>query len=161
LILIDILIQSINEFKTPMICTVNLWSFYWWGNCNQTNIINKPSRRGVLDTTLCDKVCQWLVAGQWFSPGTLVSSTNTTDRHDITEILLKVALSTITHKPINKMNISLQALSLMWCCSSKWNSPLKVICQPLLNFKFNINIIKSIIKIKFQVFFFNSNSEIL
>jgi hypothetical protein len=32
---------------------------------------------------------------QWFSPGTQVSSTNKTDRHDITEILLKVALNTI------------------------------------------------------------------
>ena len=30
----------------------------------------------MLDTTLCDKVCQWLVAGRWFSFGTLVSSTN-------------------------------------------------------------------------------------
>jgi len=52
-------------------------------------------RRGVLDTTLCDKVCQWLTAGKWFSPGTLISSINKTDRHDITEILLKVALNTI------------------------------------------------------------------
>ena len=49
-------------------------------------------RWGVLDTTLCDKVCQWLAAGQWFSPGTPVSSTNKTDRHDIAEILLKVVL---------------------------------------------------------------------
>jgi hypothetical protein len=24
--------------------------------------------RGVLDTTLCDKVCQWLATGRWFSP---------------------------------------------------------------------------------------------
>jgi hypothetical protein len=46
-------------------------------------------------TTLCDKVCQWLTAGQWFSPGPPLSSTNKTDRHDITEILLKVALNTI------------------------------------------------------------------
>jgi hypothetical protein len=38
----------------------------------------------------------YVVAGQWFSPGTLVSSTNKTDCHDITEILLKVALNTIT-----------------------------------------------------------------
>ena len=54
-------------------------------------------RRGVLDTTLCDKVCQWLVAGLWFFPrGTPVSSTNKTDHHNITEILLKVALNTIT-----------------------------------------------------------------
>ena len=50
----------------------------------------------VLDTTWCDKVCQWLAAGQWFSPGIPVSSTNKTDSHDITEILLKVALNTIT-----------------------------------------------------------------
>jgi hypothetical protein len=48
-----------------------------------------------VDITLCEKVCQWLAAGQWFSPGTLVSSTNKTDRNDITEILLKVALNTI------------------------------------------------------------------
>jgi hypothetical protein len=47
------------------------------------------------DTTLCDKVCQWLATGRWFSPGTPVSSTNKTDRHDITEKLLKVTLNTI------------------------------------------------------------------
>jgi hypothetical protein len=33
------------------------------------------------------------VTGQWFSPGPLVSSTNKTDSHDITETLLKVALN--------------------------------------------------------------------
>ena len=37
---------------------------------------------------------------QWFSPGPSVSSTNKTDRHDITEILLKMALNTI--KQTNK-----------------------------------------------------------
>jgi hypothetical protein len=41
------------------------------------------SWRVVLDTTLCDKVCLWLATGRWFSPGTAVSSTNITDRHDI------------------------------------------------------------------------------
>ena len=54
------------------------------------------SWQGVLATTLCDKVCQWIAAGQWFSLGTLVSSTNKIDSHDISEILLKVALNTIT-----------------------------------------------------------------
>ena len=53
-------------------------------------------RRGVLDTTLCHKVCQWLATGQWLSPGATLSSTNKTDYHDITDILLKVALNTIT-----------------------------------------------------------------
>jgi hypothetical protein len=48
------------------------------------------SWQGVLDKTLCNKVRQWLAIGQWFSPGTPFSSNNKTDRHDITEILLKV-----------------------------------------------------------------------
>ena len=43
-------------------------------------------------TTLCDKVCQWLATGRWFSSGLLVYSTYKTDRHNITEILLKVAI---------------------------------------------------------------------
>jgi hypothetical protein len=47
------------------------------------------SWRGSLDTTLCDKVCQWLATDRWFSPDTPVFSTNTTDRHDIAEILWK------------------------------------------------------------------------
>ena len=45
-------------------------------------------------TTLCDKACQSLGAGSWFSQDPPVSCTNKTDRHDITEILLKVALNT-------------------------------------------------------------------
>jgi len=36
---------------------------------------------------------------RWFSPGTSVFSTNKTDRHVITEILLKVALNAINHQP--------------------------------------------------------------
>ena len=39
------------------------------------------------------------MAGRWFPQGTPVSSTNKTDRHDITKIMFKVALSTI--KPTN------------------------------------------------------------
>jgi hypothetical protein len=35
------------------------------------------------------------MACQWFSPGTLVSSTNKTDCLDIAEILLNVAVNTI------------------------------------------------------------------
>ena len=48
---------------------------------------------------LCDNVSQWLAKGRWFSPGIPVSSTNKTDHHDITDILLKVALNTITLTP--------------------------------------------------------------
>ena len=53
---------------------------------------SNPLRRGVLDTSFFDKVCQL----RWFSPGTPVSSTHKTDSHDIAEILLKVALNTVT-----------------------------------------------------------------
>jgi hypothetical protein len=72
--------------------------------CNQcllslTLWVRIPLRRGVLDTTLCDKVCQWLAAGLWFSPGSPFFSINKTDHHDKTEILLKVVLSTITPTP--------------------------------------------------------------
>ena len=56
-----------------------------------------PLRRSVLDTTLCDEVCQWLATGWLFSP---VFSTNKTDRHNITEILMKVALNIITLTPV-------------------------------------------------------------
>ena len=59
-----------------------------------------PLRRGVLDTTLCYKVCQLLVTGWWFTTGIPVSPINKIDRHDITEILLKVALNTI-NQPTN------------------------------------------------------------
>jgi len=41
-----------------------------------------------------DKAYQLLAHGQWFSPGTPASFTTKTGRHDIAEILLKVALST-------------------------------------------------------------------
>jgi len=41
-----------------------------------------------------DQAYQLLVHGRWFSPGTAASSTTKTVRHDIAEILLKVALNT-------------------------------------------------------------------
>ena len=63
-----------------------------------------PLRRGVLDTTLCDKVYHWLATGRWFSPDTPVSSTDKTDRHDIIEILLKVALRTVHPTKTRKLN---------------------------------------------------------
>jgi hypothetical protein len=43
-------------------------------------------------TAASDKDYQLLAHGRWFSPGTLASFTTKTGRHDIAEILLKVAL---------------------------------------------------------------------
>jgi hypothetical protein len=58
------------------------------------------SWRGVFDKTLCNKVCPWLATGQWFSP---VSSTNKTDCHNITKMLLKV---TFKHHQTNNQTIN-------------------------------------------------------
>jgi hypothetical protein len=43
-----------------------------------------------------------LAHGRWFTPGTLASSTAKTGRHDIAEILLKVALNTIKQRNIKQ-----------------------------------------------------------
>ena len=61
------------------------------------------------ENNLCDKVCQWLATDRWFSPGTPVSSTNKTDRHDIPEILVKVALNAITIIPMTWLYIYVQS----------------------------------------------------
>jgi hypothetical protein len=47
-------------------------------------------------TTVCDKLCEWLATSRWCSPDTPVSFINKTDRHNRTEILLKLALNTTT-----------------------------------------------------------------
>jgi hypothetical protein len=55
--------------------------------------------------TAIDKLYQLLAHGRWFSPGIPASSTTKAGRHDIAEILLKVALNTINQtKSTNKIN---------------------------------------------------------
>ena len=89
---------SITVITLKLLGVVMVWSYNSWIYnylCNQylspqTLWVRIPLRWGILDTTLCDKVCHW------FSPGTLVSSTNNNDCYYITEILLKVALNTKT-----------------------------------------------------------------
>jgi hypothetical protein len=60
---------------------------------------------GIRLAAASDKVYQLLAQGRWFSPGTPASSTTKTGRHDIAEILLKVALNT-------KIQIQIQLCSL-------------------------------------------------
>jgi CobQ-like glutamine amidotransferase family enzyme len=58
-----------------------------------------------------------LAHGRWFSPGTPASSTTKTGRHDIAEILLKMALNT---KYENKIKIN--SINQMVIRSSKSNN---------------------------------------
>jgi hypothetical protein len=55
-----------------------------------------------------DKAYQLLSHGRWFSPGTSASYTTKTGRHDIAEILLKVALNTKYQKSKIKSNFEKQ-----------------------------------------------------
>jgi hypothetical protein len=55
----------------------------------------------MLHTITCLK---HLLFKEWFSPGTPASSTTKTGRHDIAEILLKVAINTIIHSFNQKKN---------------------------------------------------------
>ena len=102
-------IKVLNGIATLPLLIIFKWFIGYW--CSSSLDCDNKTREGqsctrynktqwgrdsrVLDTTLCDQVCQWLEVGQWFSPGTSVASTNKTDCHDITEILLKVASNTI------------------------------------------------------------------
>jgi hypothetical protein len=54
------------------------------------------------------------MTGRWFSPGPPVSSTNKTDRHDIAEILLNVALK--HHQTSNKQTLE-------YLLHSKYSNP--------------------------------------
>jgi len=65
-----------------------------------TNCAISATWRGVIDTTLCDKSLS-VTFGRLvvFSRDCGFLHLNKTDHHDITEILLKVALNTTNHKP--------------------------------------------------------------
>jgi hypothetical protein len=66
-----------------------------------------------------DKVYQLLAQGRWFSPSTPASSTTKTDRHDIAEILLKVALNTKIQIQIHSNDININLMYKM--CISIFN----------------------------------------
>ena len=69
--------------------------FAWRQSCFTRTRLFKLQEKGCTRlAAVSDKVYQLLVQGQWFSPGTTASSTTKTGRHDIAEILLKVALNT-------------------------------------------------------------------
>ena len=59
-----------------------------------------------------DKVYQLLAHGRWFYPGTSASSITKACGHDMTEILLKVALSTINQINFNRIFVYLKSYAI-------------------------------------------------
>ena len=87
-----------------------------------------PLIRWVLDTTLCDKVCQWLVICGVFR----ILRFPQLSRHDIAEILSKVTIAlTLTNY---------QRFSVLFCCDFFWafdeygqvGSVIMVVTSPIL-----------------------------
>jgi len=67
-----------------------------------------------------DKVYQLLAHGRWFSPGTPASSTTKTGRHDIAEILLKVALKQKNQIKFSKCSFRLHEQTLGDTRQNSW-----------------------------------------
>ena len=81
---------------------------------------------------ICDQVCQWLAADWWFSP---VSSTNKTDHHDITEIVLKVARNTII-LTLSRLSLGIKKKQ-SW---TPWSSDKKAIYGIKWNLKLSLSL---------------------
>jgi hypothetical protein len=130
------ILPNMNKFHLTMInstylpdCYVNfIDSAYWFWLCKLGLLSpNAPWQRGIVMVSIhytlwtqllwnCaaanDKVYPWLTHGRWFSVGTPATSTTKTGRHDIAEILLKVALIIKPSSPYASNRILLHFL----CC---------------------------------------------
>ena len=87
-----------------------LWSYGSWINL-QLPMQSVPITSDVVSLKLDQGevyIIMWFTTGLWFSPG---PSTNKTDRHNINEIVLKVALNIITQT--NKLSPSVYILPKM------------------------------------------------
>jgi hypothetical protein len=71
-----------------------------------------------ITTDVVDRISQWLSTGRWFYSGSLVSSTNKTDRYDINKKWLKVALNTINPNLFVSLWGLLRIYKLLYIC--KW-----------------------------------------
>jgi hypothetical protein len=88
------------QFMSTVPAILDFWGQSWswlYGNWIYNYLWHAISayHHWCCEFALCDKVCQWLATSLWFSQGSPVFSTNKTDRHNITIIVLKVAFNTI------------------------------------------------------------------
>ena len=115
-----------NIQKAVVICLIIPTTFPFDAGSSVTSekciIFEDPASKGnvvgMIRQMTADKVYQLLSHGRWFSPGTPASSTTKTGRHDIAEILLKVALNAIN------LNLNLVARSLQKSNSNVFIKPI-------------------------------------
>jgi hypothetical protein len=77
-------------------------TWYCYDSCSSI-VFCKLQKRCTRLPAANDKVYQLLAHGRWFSPVSPASSTAKTGRHDIAEILLKVALNTNNQIKSNRL----------------------------------------------------------
>ena len=83
---------------------------YYWQHVNLQTIIAPRYERSYYRTSIVTNTLVWIVSdvfyiatpryatGRWFSLGPPISSSNKTDHHDITALLLKMSLNTIKQR---------------------------------------------------------------
>ena len=100
----------------------------------------KLQKGSIRPAAASDKVYQLLAHGRWFSPGTPASSTTKIGRHDIVEILLKVALNTINQIKIKTIIHVFQSnyhdIYICDTCTSYWQSSDTIGFRCLNNFPY-------------------------
>ena len=108
-----------NRMVVGFTATYAISAYHHW-YCQYESL----SGQGVLDSALCDKVCQWLASRLWFSRSPPVSFTCKTDLHYITEVLLKVVLNTMnpnqTRIGINHTCIKNMVFTYHWTVAYLW-----------------------------------------
>ena len=111
--------------------------------CNQglsplTLWVRTPCRWDVLNATLCDKACQWLATGRWFSPGTPVSSITKINRHgnivesgakhhtiNLTSFLQGVWHSQTTNYALDSSSKTIKKVNISFCGVVSYSSETK------------------------------------
>ena len=115
-VVVPSLYSKYSIVAVPIPLVVSIYYIWIYNNlCNQCLLLLMLWVRISIKarcTTLCDTVCQWIATGLWFSPGLPVSSKSKTDHHDITEILLKMALNTI--KQANRNSAIIEKRTVLW-----------------------------------------------
>jgi len=93
---VHLLLTTCDVIYYIYLCVVNIFDLYQHMHTlfylNQKCIFTVENNNTNTDRLMLPL----LERGRWFSSGIPVSSTNKTDRHDITEILLKVGSNTLT-----------------------------------------------------------------